>query len=381
MFSAKWDLELTALPAQALVLLIIVCMLPGITRVGAAHSDGVELRSIISQMRLVCDYYLNRASCQSNSWEDGTFYIGVMATYHTTEDRKYLDAAVKWGRSHAWSVRPDPGNLSCAQAYLEAYRVARSPEMLKPTQIAADAMFGGGYSGRELWRVCDSLFMSPGVLSHLASLTEDPECFRRLHVYWWDVVDHLYDQNYHLFYRDATQFEVRSPNGLPVFWSRGNGWVIAGTVRVLQYLPDDDPTRARYEELLREMSEALIPHQGDDGLWRTNLLDTNHYRDRETSGTALFCYGLAWGMNRGILERATFLPVVLRAWKGLSASVGPTGRVKWVQRVDYKPSAVAEYHSASYGAGAFLLAATQVHALLSQGHESDARARTGHSAP
>jgi hypothetical protein len=61
---------------------------------------------------------------------------------------------------------------------------------------------------------------------------------------WWKTTDYLYDKEEHLCFRDSRYFDQREPNGKKVFWSQGNGWVIAGLVRVLQEMPDDYPDRA-----------------------------------------------------------------------------------------------------------------------------------------
>ena len=94
---------------------------------------------------------------------------------------------------------------------------------------------------------------------------------------WWRTTDFLYDTEEHLYFRDSSYFQKREANGRKVFWSRGNGWVIAGLVRVLQYLPMNHPERARFERLFGEMSEKVLSCQQPDGLWRASLLDPTSY--------------------------------------------------------------------------------------------------------
>ena len=45
---------------------------------------------------------------------------------------------------------------------------------------------------------------------------------------WWMTTAYLYDPSEHLFFRDSTYFKRTESNGRKVFWSRGNGWVLAG---------------------------------------------------------------------------------------------------------------------------------------------------------
>jgi rhamnogalacturonyl hydrolase YesR len=144
------------------------------------------------------------------------------------------------------------------------------------------------------------------------------------------------------------------------YWGRGNGWVIAGTVRVLQYLPQDDARRADYVTLLTTMAAALKAVQGTDGMWRSSLLNPTQFPNPETSSTGFITYAMAWGINNGVLDRATYLPVVQKAWKGLAAVVGTDGHVGYVQGVGAGPAAATATSTAPFGVGAFLLAASEV---------------------
>jgi len=152
----------------------------------------------------------------------------------------------------------------------------------------------------------------------------------------------------------------RTSNGRKIFWSRGNGWVIAGIPRVLRYLPEDDPYYNRYVELFRTMAASIARVQGEDGLWRTNLADPDEYPMPETSGSAFFCYAMAWGVNNGVLEKQIYLPVVRKAWSGLVGAVSPEGKLGSVQVVSGWPEPVSPENTHEYAVGAFLLAGSEV---------------------
>src|SRR5215216_4257191 len=100
---------------------------------------------------------------------------------------------------------------------------------------------------------------------------------------------------------------------------------MGGTVRVLQYMPKNHPTRARYVRLLMTMAASVARVQGEDGLWRPSLLDPAEAPVPETSSTGFFTYALAWGVNNRILERKSYLPVIRKGWSGLVASVNEEG--------------------------------------------------------
>jgi rhamnogalacturonyl hydrolase YesR len=177
---------------------------------------------------------------------------------------------------------------------------------------------------------------------------------------WRATSGRLYDPQEHLYFRDASFLNRKQANGRKVFWSRGNGWVMAGLAGVLEYMPADYPGRQRYVDQLREMSAAIAAIQASDGLWRTGLLDPDSYPLPENSGSAFFTYALAWGINHGILDRATYEPVVAKAWKGLLQHIYADGRFGCIQSVSDAPGKFKPTSSYVYGVGAFLLAASEV---------------------
>ena len=56
-----------------------------------------------------------------------------------------------------------------------------------------------------------------------------------------------------------------------------------------------------------------------------SLHDANNYGGKETTGTSLFVYGLAWGMRNGILNQDEYLTPVKKAWQALSGAVHKNG--------------------------------------------------------
>jgi unsaturated rhamnogalacturonyl hydrolase len=100
--------------------------------------------------------------------------------------------------------------------------------------------------------------------------------------------------------------------------------------------------------------------QSADGFWRSSLLAPKAYPNPESSGTALFTFAIACGINQGLLDRATYLPTVTKAWNALVAAVNAQGRVGWVQPPASAPGPATQNDTSDYGAGAFLLAGEQI---------------------
>jgi rhamnogalacturonyl hydrolase YesR len=180
---------------------------------------------------------------------------------------------------------------------------------------------------------------------------------------WWRTSDYLYDPEEHLYFRDSNYFDRREDNGAKVFWSRGNGWVMGGLVRMLQFLPADDPSRDRFITQFKEMSGAILKCQQPDGLWRSSLLDPESYPLKETSGSSFYTYALAWGVNEGLLDRATYEPAVRNAWTALVDCVQPDGKLTHVQPIGADPRRFPAEATEIYGVGAFLLAGSEIHRL------------------
>ena len=213
------------------------------------------------------------------------------------------------------------------------------------------------------WVWCDALFMSPPALAMAANATGNRRYLDFMNRMWWKTTDYLYDKEEHLYYRDSRFFDRRAPNGRKIFWSRGNGWVLAGLARVLQEMPTDYPERRRYLTLFREMSVKIARLQQSDGYWRTSLLDPDTHPRPETSGTAFYVYALAWGVNEHLLDRATYEPIIRRGWAALVRAVQPNGMLGYVQRIGDQPGDTSASGTETYGVGAFLLAGREVHRL------------------
>jgi len=80
----------------------------------------------------------------------------------------------------------------------------------------------------------------------------------------------------------------------------------------------------------------------------------------ESSGTALFCYAIAWGINNGILNKETYSSVAEKAWQGLVSCVNDSGKLGWVQLPGDGARTVKETDSMEYGTGAFWMAGSEV---------------------
>ncbi|MEJ1973100.1 MAG: glycoside hydrolase family 88 protein [Lacunisphaera sp.] len=296
----------------------------------------------------------------NRGWVQGAFLTGAMEASRATGDAAYVDYARRTAEANGWQLGPRPEHADdyiVGQTYLELNALASAPGQIDDTKKRLDELVARPIAGRELWWWCDALYMCPPTLAKLAQATGDKKYLEALDRWYWDAYAYLYDPEGALFYRDKRYLFPKE--GQKVFWSRGNGWVIAGLARLLDALPADYPLRPKYIALYQAMAAKLVAVQPADGLWRANLLNEAGAHG-EGSGSAFFCYALAWGVNRGVLPAEKYRPVVDRTWAALLACVDAEGRFGWVQPIGFAPDHYDAATYQEYGAGAFLAAGSQV---------------------
>jgi rhamnogalacturonyl hydrolase YesR len=256
-------------------------------RAEPALSSKVEPVPVLDAMRRVADWQLAHPSAyETTDWTQGAGAAGIMALAGISADEKYRRAMVALGEENHWQLGPDmyvADDHCIGQTYAELYLLYRNPKMIAPLRARFDAILARPATAAsldatapnnwELWSWADSLFMAPATWARLYAATGDKRYLDFVLTNWWRTADYLYDKRERLFFRDSTFFNKREPNGKKVYWGRGNGWVLAGLVRVLQDVPANHPARGRFERLLKEMSERILLCQQPDGLWRASLLD------------------------------------------------------------------------------------------------------------
>ncbi|MEI6751978.1 MAG: glycoside hydrolase family 88 protein [Paludibacter sp.] len=360
----------------------------------AINNEKLNVNSVKSICEKVADWQLANPSQLkehgSTEWTQGALYTGIMSLYKTSENKKYLNAMLEMGQKNNW--KPGPRSYfaddhTVCQTYIELYQITKNNDIINPTKKQFDSILTHpktrnlewpsiksstsefekssefeNWSSRWAW--CDALFMAPPVWAGLYAVTKDKRYLEFLDKEWWTTTAYLYDKEEGLFYRDSRFFNQRTPNNKKIFWGRGNGWVYAGITRVLNYLPSDYPGRSRYVQLYKEMTAAVVKTRQNDGLWRPSLLDSLQIPHGETSGSAFFCYGLAWGINQGILDSKIYWPMVEKSWLALTGNVLPDGKLGWVQPIGGAPDKVTAESTEVYGVGAFLLAGSEIYKYL-----------------
>jgi len=331
-------------------------------------SPALTPAAIDKALRKVADWQLARTQKHLDRiWTSAVLFAGFMAASEATGDRKYRDAMLAMGKQFSWELRgpyPNADDISVAQTYLELYFQDGGPERIAATRTHLDILHPLDTlkpgDQRLPWWWCDALFMAPPVWVKMYKATGEQKYLDYVHEQWRKTYDLLYDKEEHLYARDVSYITKREANGKKIFWSRGEGWVMGGLARTLDYIPQNDPHRPFYIQQLKEMSARLAQLQGKNGLWHAGLLDPQAWPLPEISGSALFVYGMAYGVNQGYLDAKTYKPVIEKAWAGILQHVYADGRLGGIQQTGAEPAFYRPASSFNYGVGGFLLAAAEL---------------------
>jgi rhamnogalacturonyl hydrolase YesR len=319
----------------------------------------------VTSIRLAADHWISgHASPADSTWFNALFIKGDIETYKLTGDSKYLTFATAWAKHNNWKLPTNAPNLDgpeASQEYIDLYE-------LDPKHPASDIADAQAYVTRETnkvqgGKVSDMSYVDAvrlGALSAFARLgvpannQAELTAMAKLFAY---TESHIYDKKASLWWRDSRWV------GTTQHWSRGNGWIVIALTDTVAALPAGDATRAHYVSLLQSMAAALKTNQQSGGYWTADVDHPAAFPAPESSGTSLFTYGIARGIQLGYLDSATYLPVVQKAWTWLrTKALHSNGVVGYVQGPASHPSQyqpISSTATSNYGTGAFLMAGVE----------------------
>lgn len=323
-------------------------------------------------MKKVSDWQIAQAEKVFNQqWTFAALYDGLLAYSKQTKDPSAHDAVLRMANGFDWKlieVRfPHADDEAIGQAYLDLYMEDHKAAHAAPTKAIMDRLVDRPDEAKPVWWWCDALFMAPPVLVRLYAITGDHKYIDYMNKEWKITAALLYDKQEHLYFRDDRFLDLtkqHEANGKKVFWSRGDGWVVAGLANILEYLPKNDPSRGMYEQQFKEMIAKIASLQPPDGLWRTGLLDPEAYKMPEVSGTAFFTFAMAYGVNHGLLDRAKYEPIIKKSWAGMLSHIYADGRLGNIQPIGFAPDKFEPGASYVYGVGGFLLAGSEIDRMI-----------------
>ena len=340
--------------------------------------------STIEIITKVNDYWQSNHSPKVRSfWDEAAYHTGNMEAYRLLGKARWLAYSDEWARHNKWmgAQEKDASKWKyknygegqdyvlfgdwqiCFQTYLDMY--AMNPDSYKFARAIEVMDYEVRSPETDFWWWADALYMVMPVFTKMYKATGEVKYLDKLYANYKWADDLMYDKEEQLYYRDAKYIypKVKTSSGGKSFWARGDGWVLAGLAKVLADMPEDYVHRDFFVQRFRELAEGVARVQRPGGYWSRSMLCEEDAPGPETSGTAFFTYGMLWGVNHGLLDRDTFVPVIDKAWKYLTTvALQVDGSVGFVQPIGEKPDptkTVDAHSQANFGVGAFLLAACE----------------------
>jgi len=308
-------------------------------------------------------------------WHNGALYVGMAKWAGIADDDTYYEWLKSIGEEYKWQLHErkyHADDHAVGQMYCELYRKYGNKEMIAPTinqfdfimyHPANSTLIWKSPFNQDRWSWCDALFMSPPVWAKLYNITGEQKYLDFLVDEFKVTTDFLFDKKENLYYRDGS-YIGKLDNGTKIFWGRGNGWVFAGLANILAELKPHSKEYKYFMNIYKKMAKRLLEIQTPEGHWAMSLLGQEFYPTPETSGSSFFVFGLAWGINNGILEKADYESAVLKGWNAMTSYINEDGMLGYVQPVGAAPGEARPDKTEVYGTGAFLSAGSEVYKLL-----------------
>ena len=375
-------------------LFVTLVILAGHAQVPQSSPESSPER-VLQTARLVNSYFMQkhpdpttptnvRRQRSSNLWTRAVYYEGLMALYAIDPDTAYLNYTDRWAEFHQWTPRDgvrttNADNQCCAQTYLDRYMQEHNDIMFVRVKENLDHQMRTKIGW---WTWVDAIQMAMPVYTKMYRITgEERYLEHAMKMYIWTrdtLAGGLFNEREGLWWRDKDFVPpYKEPDGSNCYWSRGCGWAYAALVKAMEDISSRPLTSRSHSHLklltrdFRKMSRALRKCQRTDGLWNPSLLCPTNYGGKELTGSALFLYGMSWGLRNGILKPRHYLPACHKAWAAMVRDcVHPDGFLGYVQGTGKEPKSAQPVTSdrvpdfEDFGTGCFLLGAAEYYTLL-----------------
>ena len=324
----------------------------------------------------------------SSLWTRGVYYEGLMALYSIDARPDYIKYVDDWANYHKWTPRngtmtTNADDQCCMQTYLDRYEMTGEEQMLDSCRVNMEKQMLHGRT--DYWTWIDAIQMAMPAYSKMYRMTGDVRyiLFAR-DCYEWTrnkCGGGLWNAQEGLWWRDADFTPpYKESDGNNCYWSRGNGWVVAALIKTIEDIErfknfsKDKEVCTFLEELkadYKAMMKALLKCQREDGFWNVSLMSPVTFGGPETSGTALFLMGMAWGVRNGLLPAQEYRAATDKAWNAIATkAIHPNGFIGFLQGTGKEPkdgqpvtyTSVPNFED--YGTGCVLLGAVEYYKLI-----------------
>ena len=226
------------------------------------------------------------------------------------------------GTQKAIGDKPSGSDLAGHLVFGELAMRTQDDKLIALTKAAADLAFDE--KGKPLKAVpfhnemSDAVFMGCPLLTQVGRLTSDAK-------YHDMAVTHLaFMQKLCLradgIYRHSPLDEAA--------WGRGNGFPALGLAWSLDNLPQEHFGRPAMLSTFQIHMAALKSHQDAAGMWHQVIDHPESYP--ELTATCMITFSMSRGIRADWLDRATYEPLIRKAWSAISARIGEDGSLTGV---------------------------------------------------
>ncbi len=285
-------------------------------------------------------------------WVEGVGLYGILRAYETLNEERYRDFISGWIEQHRqeaeilktvnstapmMSILDFAGEKELPLCRRIADSIIKEAPRLKNGALEHTVTNEGVNFTGQMW--ADTLFMVCIFLAKLgkvtgeAQYTEEVICQLRLHH------QYLKDSETGLFFHGYS--EPENSHLSAARWARANAWITAGTVEMLELLPESFDGRAEILTSLQEQVAAYQKYQREDGRFYTVLDRSDGYT--EASATAGIAYGIRRGVKDGYIE-SQYLDISVKAEQAVIAQIDENGAVQGVSGGTPIMETIEAYH-------------------------------------
>jgi len=256
-------------------------------------------------------YALSRIDVELES-DKYTAYLRRFYDHHIEKGHRLCSSdtsAPALGALYLAQKTNEPRYWDVVHAVREYY--ATAPRILGDMPNHHGTALEGRLYPKSIW--IDSIMMYGVFTNWLANATDDHELRAFAAKQPAAFAQHLQDPETGFFYHSYwTNYETHYPRQ-PIFWGRGNGWVMSAVPLLMKHLPDDEQPQVK--AMFTKLAYALLPYQREDGYFET-VFNRPGKTYKESSATMLIAAGWFYGFRTGLLGRE-FYEAAVRAFNAI----------------------------------------------------------------
>lgn len=271
-------------------------------------------------------YQLDHGKRLYFGYSQGLGCLAMLKVWKVTGDQKYLDYVIQWAdtiineKGEIYEYKEEAYNIdfinsgkilfdAYKQTGNEKYKLAMD-RLVNQMKVQPRTSEGGFWHKltypHQIW--LDGLYMGAPFLAQYGNTFNKPEWIDDVVNQFLVCAKHTYDPKtglyFHAWDETKTQRWANPQTGQsPSFWGRSVGWWFMALVDALDYIPQEDPERAKLIKIIQGLATVLRKYQDKTGLWY-QVLDKGGKSGNylEASVSSMFMYSFAKAVRKGYID-------------------------------------------------------------------------------